>query len=199
MQTWKLHLNPKKSQVIQFARKKKKTLSSPIYYGRTRINRSATVKFLGVTLDEKLTWRANTTASINKAKGAAAAIHPLLKSPHLALDTKKVLYTAMIRPIITYGYPAWGSIATSHLKKLEVLQNRALRTITGAPWFVRNSYIHSNLQIKTIPEFLLDIATSFEDSLHRTENELLTSIWTYQNNPHFKYPRSRRALTHPIQ
>lgn len=45
--------------------------------------------------------------------------------------------------------------ANTHLKKLEVFQNKVLRIITRAPWFVKNTHIRKDLGIKTVREVIL--------------------------------------------
>ncbi|GFW80255.1 hypothetical protein TNCV_65871 [Trichonephila clavipes] len=40
-----------------------------------------------------------------------------------------LLYTAVLRPILTYGSPAWGYAADSNIKTLEVAQNSIIRNI----------------------------------------------------------------------
>ncbi|GFU92689.1 uncharacterized protein TNCV_4635201 [Trichonephila clavipes] len=40
-----------------------------------------------------------------------------------------LLYTAVLRPILTYGSPVWGYAADSNIKILEVAQNSLIRNI----------------------------------------------------------------------
>ncbi|GFU83021.1 hypothetical protein TNCV_64921 [Trichonephila clavipes] len=42
---------------------------------------------------------------------------------------KLLLYTAVLRPILTYGSPVWGYAADSNIKTLEVAQNSIIRNI----------------------------------------------------------------------
>jgi len=39
----------------------------------------------------------------------------------------------ILRPLITYACPIWGKCALTHLKKLQIFQNKILRIITNAP------------------------------------------------------------------
>ncbi|GFU12384.1 hypothetical protein TNCV_723491 [Trichonephila clavipes] len=41
-----------------------------------------------------------------------------------------------MRPVITYGSPVWGAAATTHMKKIQVIQNKILRVMTNAPWHI---------------------------------------------------------------
>lgn len=49
----------------------------------------------------------------------------------------KYLYLFSIHCIITYACPIWGNCASSHIKKMQSVQNKVLRIIANAPWFVR--------------------------------------------------------------
>ncbi|GFT46203.1 uncharacterized protein TNCV_1851041 [Trichonephila clavipes] len=52
----------------------------------------------------------------------------------LSLENKVILYKQVLRPIITYASPVWGAAAATHMKKIQVIQNKILRLITNAPW-----------------------------------------------------------------
>ncbi|GFU74026.1 hypothetical protein TNCV_1641521 [Trichonephila clavipes] len=51
---------------------------------------------------------------------------------------KLLLYTAVLRPILTYGSPVWGYAADSNIKILEVAQNSLIRNITSSGHSRRN-------------------------------------------------------------
>ncbi|GFW79405.1 transposable element Tc3 transposase [Trichonephila clavipes] len=67
------------------------------------------------------------------------------RSP-LSLENKVILYKQILRPVITYGSPVWGAAAATHMKKIQVIQNKILRVMTNAPcdeahfWF--NGYVN---------------------------------------------------------
>jgi hypothetical protein len=53
-----------------------------------------------------------------------------------------LLYKQLIRPMMDYACPIWRSAASSHVKKLQVLQSMWLHIATNAPWYVGNRQIH---------------------------------------------------------
>jgi len=59
----------------------------------------------------------------------------------------------------------WDSCVKSHLNKIQIYQNKILRIITDAPWFVRNKVLHNDLKIPTIDEHINHIANRFFHSL----------------------------------
>ncbi|GFV22935.1 hypothetical protein TNCV_2623881 [Trichonephila clavipes] len=60
---------------------------------------------------------------------------------------KVLLYTAVLRPIISYGCPVWGYAAKTNVKILETAQNSIIRTITKANRYTRNSNIYKALKL----------------------------------------------------
>jgi hypothetical protein len=95
--------------------------------GNAEIGLSNFTKFLGVTLDNKLNYNEHIT-NITKEATASAC------SWGLSPRTCRWMYTAVIRPILSYSACIW--IRTIHtktnIKKLERFQALALRIMTGA-------------------------------------------------------------------
>ena len=50
----------------------------------------------------------------------------------LTTETLEATYKAIVRPILNYAAPIWFTqVSSTHLDKLEVIQNKALRIATG--------------------------------------------------------------------
>ena len=71
-----------------------------------------------------------------------------------------LLYKQLIRPMMDYTCPVWRHVAPSHLKSLQVIQSKYLRSATGAPWYVSNLQIHSDLGVPYLAEHIRSIAQS---------------------------------------
>jgi hypothetical protein len=135
---WKIAINPSKSQFIVFS--KKKFVTRNISMLGVNIPRVKDVIYLGVTLDQRLSFSKHISNSISKSQGAFCGVYPLLNpKSKLKLRTKIHLYKSLIRPILTYACPAWGHAPNTHLKKIQVKQNKILRHITQAPQYMRNN------------------------------------------------------------
>ena len=83
-------------------------------------------KFLGVWIDNKLTWKRHVDEVVKRIKNR---INLLRRSQRfLSIHSKKVLSHAQIQSILTYGIGAWGNmINKSQQTKLQKLQNQALK------------------------------------------------------------------------
>ena len=94
------------------------------------INRVSSTKFLGVIIDQNLSWDSHIDFISRKI---AKSIGILYRARHLLnLDILKNLYYNLIYPYVSYATLTWGSNYKSKLNRIHVLQKRALRVITFA-------------------------------------------------------------------
>lgn len=157
-------------------------------FGEDLISWENTVVYLGVKLDKKLTWAPHITGSVRKAKAAKAQLMPLVgRRSKLSVKNKLLLYKAVIRPAMMYGSEIWGAAAKSHLKKLQVVQNQMLRTITNAPYFVRNTQLHDDLQVEGTKKYIRDKALKLYMRCAEANNPEVRSLGQYDPS------RSRRC------
>jgi hypothetical protein len=85
------------------------------------------VKYLGVTLDTKLTYKYHISKLLCKANHRLRQLNPFL-SKSFPVNTNQALtiYKSLIRSALTYAAPAWGHAATTLFKKLQIFQNKVL-------------------------------------------------------------------------
>ena len=89
-------------------------------------------KFLGIYLDESLSWKAHISHINKKISRALFAIKQIKHVfPYEILQT---LYHALIFPHIEYGIIAWGSASSSILRATSMLQKRAIRSINKSAY-----------------------------------------------------------------
>ena len=91
------------------------------------IERVYEIKFLGVTLDNKLCWKPHINylcTKMSRSIGILAKIKYILNPK--ALHT---LYCTLILPYLNYCVEVWGNTYKSSLKKICTLQKRAIRII----------------------------------------------------------------------
>ena len=89
--------------------------------------KETSIKFLGIYIDESLSWKPHISHVNSKISRALFSIKQLKNTfPSSSLLT---LYFALIHPHIMYGNLAWGNALPVLLKKTELLQKRAVRII----------------------------------------------------------------------
>jgi hypothetical protein len=169
---WKISINPSKSVSVLFSLRRNPT-PPPLIFNHEPISWKPSVKYLGVTLDKRLTWWPHLSTKLQQAYQRLGMLFPILnRKSSLQKNLSLLIYKQVLRPLITYACPVWGNCAQTHLKKLQIFQNKVLRTITNAPWFVRNSSIHKDLKISTIQDHIKLTAVSFFESIHRSTGSM---------------------------
>lgn len=159
--TWKLKLNSSKTEAILFTRHRKLPERKLIIDG-FKIPWSATVKYLGVILDSKINWTPHVNSLRIKGARAFNALSPVLnRRSTLSPYTKLKIYSTLIRPCITYACPVWSSTCQSNYNKLQVIQNKALKTAFDTPFYTNLHNLHAIIGFPKLKDFILNITKRF--------------------------------------
>lgn len=194
LRLWRIDVNPEKSAAILFSRKRVAPHGQIQMFDRV-IPWSNQTKYLGVMLDHKLSFTHHIEYAISNAKKSIGSLHPLTcRRSKLSIRNKLLIYKAIIRPIMTYSSPAWSHAPRSHINKLQIVQNKFLRTAFAAPWFVRNVQLHREANIKPIREFLKSAAVKYFDRAESHANPLIRDATDYDETIQPKPKRPRMAL-----
>ena len=124
------------------------------------------VKLLGVLIDKNLTWKYHIDYIASKISRAVGIISRLKHS--VPLNTLIQIYCSLIFPYKHYGIAAWGQAALVYLKKVFILQKRALRLMFFAgnrshaiSLFVSANVLPLNmLYFETVCSLMHDISTN---------------------------------------
>ena len=88
-----------------------------------------TAKYLGVTLDTHLNWNAHIDNVHKKANNSLAFLRRNIHS--CPKHIKKKCYEIYVRPILEYSSSVWDPYTHKNINKLETVQRRAARFVTG--------------------------------------------------------------------
>ena len=203
---WRTIPEPSKSNAIIFSRnpnirKQKFTLT---LLGEN-IPQVKKVTFLGVDLEETITWKANTDKMIGKAASTINSIKKLV--PIFGKSCPDIVheaFDALFISIFAYSCPVYTDMAECQWKKIETLQNKALRQLYYLP-----PKISTNLLFKTTGEtpirktletqasrrvhkilnntaHITDYLWDFKDLFHINKYQSLLQY--YMNNPRTQFP-----------
>ncbi|KAG5669722.1 hypothetical protein PVAND_000017 [Polypedilum vanderplanki] len=168
MEKWKILINTTKTSAIYVTNGKKKEIPiGPIEVFDTNVEWQDSIKLLGIHIDKRLTFKQHIDSVITKANLAIRMLYPLIcRKSKLHVENKLLIYKLAIRPILTYGYPAFhGFIADTHTRKLQTLQNRSLKMILDRPWWESTQQIHADTNLPLINSYLYKITTKFRNKL----------------------------------
>ena len=141
-----MEINAKKTKVMVFGTKHTtKNQILKICHGRDYLENVTEIKYLGVTLDQSLSWTPhilNVTNKINRVIACTRRIKSYLNQSLL-----KHLYYSLMLPHIDYCSVVWGKCKKKDLLKLQRTQNRYARL---ADYLTPKDILLSTLQWQSV-------------------------------------------------
>ena len=162
------------------------------------------VKYLGVLLDQHLSWKyqiKNVALKVSRGLGIIAKLKPFLKD-----NLIRTIYFSVVYSHLYYGIQAWGSADPTIMNKLEILQNKAVRILSGKQYFQiygqepgplpSSEPLYKKLEILKIKDiFELSIANFVFSTLTFDSPAIFDSWFRYDHEVH---DHSTRASTDVI-
>jgi len=178
---WRIAINVSNGTAIIFARAGRPFIDlRPVTLFEEPIESVDRTRYLGVTLDTRLTWSPHIYQVMKRTAQRMGMLGPLLnRKSDLSVRNGVLLYKQLIRPMMDYACPSWRSAARSYVRRLQVLQSMCLRLVTGAPWYVSNRQIHEELGVPLFADHIRDVTASFDSKLADVENPLVRQLGKY--------------------
>ena len=142
----KLSLNAKKTKMMIFHHRQRsiKKLNLHLCINDTKIEQVTEFNFLGIMLDECLTWNSH----IQKISSKIAIVNGTLTRlkrflPQVILKT---IYSVLVQPHLNYGILLWGK----NIKRILKLQKWALRAITSSKFIAHTDPLFIELKLLNV-------------------------------------------------
>ena len=134
MKANKLHINSKKSCFMHFSPHRRpvidnNSLDQLIVIDGKEIREVNETKFLGVIIDNKLSWEPHINTLNKKLKAAIGSLNRISK--FLPKELHKTLYHTLFESHLSYGITVWGSAAKKHIDRIFKTQKHCLRVLFG--------------------------------------------------------------------
>ena len=158
---WGLQISAKKSASLIFSQKRCHISPRlPLTVNGQTIPQVKTFKYLGLTLDRRLTFTAH-VADLKQRCSRRLNVIKCISGARWGADRRTLLhmYKTLIRSILDFNAFLLGNISQTLMTKLESIQNTALRTVVGA--------------LRTTPSVNLRIETNTPTLERRREYQLL--------------------------
>ena len=110
----------------------------------TEITKTDTIKYLGLLIDNNLSWKSRTDYVCRKSLAAIACIRH--SSRYLPVLTRKIFFSSLVLPHLDYCSVVWHSCNSSISQKVEQIQNYGMRVILGKPPLTHSSPLSSRHQ-----------------------------------------------------
>ena len=128
---WLLSVNERKTTFTVFTLSTKQKIPKLLWNNHPLVH-DETPTYLGITLDQRLTWKKLTKKCQTRAK-LRLGLMKKLAGTSWGCDEKilKKVYQGRIRPVLEYGMASWTTTAPSNFDNICRAQNQALRIMTG--------------------------------------------------------------------
>lgn len=188
-----LSVNTSKTEFMIFHRKRTTPFDIKLKIGNKNINRVSSFQFLGLVIQENLSWKnqvRNISVKINRTIGVMRRVKKFLP-PSALLN----IYHSLISCHFNQNLLLWGHEA----KPIFQLQKKAIRIVCGKHYLAHTPILFKNLNILKLPDMMSQAALKF---YYKFENKLLPSpllkLGFRKNSDFHKYKtRNRHKLSTP--
>ena len=136
----------KKTKLMIFYRKQKHIQNLNISINEINIERVESFNFLGIILQETLSWDSHVTLVKTKISKVIGILYRLKNI--FPKETLKTLYTSLIASYLNYGLLLWG--VESHT--VEIMQKKAIRLVTNSSYFAHTTPLFIKLNILKVQD-----------------------------------------------
>ena len=128
---WGFKFFPVKTVAVLFSKGRKEDIQLKMYGQSIKV--SEKVKYLGMYFDSKLSWRPHIQYLIDKCNKRINVMKCLTGTTWGGgKDSLLVIYKALILSVLDYGCQLYDSASPTVKKRLDIVQNQALRICCGA-------------------------------------------------------------------
>jgi len=197
----KIALNSSKTELLLFKpRHKICTYDAKFTINGNRIYPSKSVKYLGIYIDDTLSWETHTNFVCNKLRRANGALSKLRF--YLPNNLMLSLYYALFHSHLSYACQVWGQNRKSQISRVLTLQKIALRIISFSNFNAHSSPLFLKYKLLSFPDYvkLLNIILvhqSLANSIPNTVSNILSFQSLTNNARPSRYPN--RAKTGMLQ
>lgn len=189
LKKWRIRANESKSINVTFTLKK--GICPPVKLNNLVIPKKDHVRYLSLHLDKRLTWQ---THIITKRKKMGLQMRKLYwligRKSQLTLNSKLLVYKTVLKPIWTYDIQLWGTASHSNIEIIQRFQNKMLRIVTNAPWFVTNEQLHHDLEVNTVKQEVMKQTNIYKERIENHPNILAKTL--------MRVPRTGRRLKRKV-
>ena len=192
----KLIINLNKTHLMLFTNRIHKDAISIKAKGQT-ITEITETKFLGVILDNKLTWEAH-IKYISQKISKSVSILRMLKHT-FPTNALKTIYHSLIYPYYTYCNLIWGCAENTHLEPLVLLQKKCIRNISKVGYLDHTEPLFSEHKVLTVKEIYKYSCSKFIYQCYNNRNYLHFKDKLKRNNEYHNYKtRDSNLLRQPF-
>jgi len=136
-----MKFHPKKCSVLRITRSQSPQIHNYLLHGHI-LKTETDSKYLGVTINNQLSWNNHIDIMCNKANNSIAFLRRNLQISQRHI--KANAYTTLVRPQVEYAAVVWDPYTQENQKKIEMVQRRAARYVCNT--YSREASVTTMLQ-----------------------------------------------------
>lgn len=180
--TWNIKINEKKSTHVIFSLQNR-IVWPDVTLNSIKVPPSSSVKYLGLYLDRKLLWSRHIHITQRSIESKLKKYHWLLNPrSRLSLSNKLLIYKQIIAPCWQYGIELYGCASDIHIRKIQVMQSKALRLIVNpSTFYVSNKTLHTDMKVSSVFSTINTNSIKYWDRLKIHTNKLIKPLYKNTN------------------
>ncbi|KAF7286364.1 hypothetical protein GWI33_005660 [Rhynchophorus ferrugineus] len=149
----------------------------PVNINHRQLPQAEQVKYLGMHLDRRLTWKKHILYKRKQLRLKLYQMYWLIvRKSKLSLDNKVLLYESILKPIWSYGIHLWGTASKSNISIIQRFQNKVLRAIVAAPYYILNKVIERDIPLEPITSVIQRICVKYFERVSVHPNVLANQL-----------------------
>ena len=192
----RIKLNSDKSNYIIFSYRKKIVIDS-LEFGDSLLRQVHSTKFLGLFIDEHLSFRYHVDHVVNKISKSIGLLFKL--NYYLPRNILLTLYNTLVLPYLNYGIIIWHQACNSVLNRVIVYQKKAIRAICQLEYNAHTSVHFKSLNILKLHDiYRVSLCSSRFKQLKNPSLYGLSSRFVRNDDLHSYPTRNRTSYSIPL-
>ena len=125
-------------------------VNATIKIGNRFISRVKYIRFLGLLLDENLSWKYH-LSQLSKKLSRTCGILLKIRN-YLSTDILRCIYNSLFMSFLQYGIAIWGKTFSSYIEPIFKLQKKAIRTISHQTVLSHSLPLFKGLQLLRVSD-----------------------------------------------
>ena len=152
--------------IFKSSRKNIPDLPDTIEFLEYEIKRTPYIKFLGITIDENLSWYLHIDDVCNKLRSLFHIFYNI--RDYLSKKEIQAIYYALVYSRIKYGINVYGQAGSTKIERIQILQNQLLKVLSGKCYRYPTEKLHKEFELLLVKDL--------------AKQELLTFVYNYFSN-----------------
>lgn len=155
LETWfqynLLTINTSKSSYVIFKAKNKIVAQHPdLTINGIALHERQQEKYLGLTLDNKLTWRAHIQQITKKLSSLVGSLYNIARC--IPRKARLLIYNSLVKPHLLYLIELWGCAAKTNLNHIQALQNKLVKILHHYHYLTSSRTIYKETKLMNIKQ-----------------------------------------------